>query len=1226
MLKPIGHYSHTPLKLEEPEELLRMSSLEAPDLDRFHLSYNLKSSMESTYFPHEKSEDETGKIIFGARLLITSGLISPSLLEKFYEIYHSPETLRMIRAIEMDDIRLAGDIGLESSFISSNPKFVKSGQAPIKAVEKGHFEFARDLMRHTYQISSRVVYEALKSQNFTLAKWAVEGGYYGDETLELDLWYLVSLEILDVAELLIFKEEKLQKICRGYEVDTVENARKLVYNEVLMIEACKNALQVGYDEIACKIICMNPQVISSDMIDLAIKTGCIDFLKRLWTGETKVELIEAVNKRKNKSEMWDKLASEAQNGTSALKLVESKLKLTCILENLLINHKFEQAEKVLTWPDAMNQSSIMEILIKHKQQELAITIKDSYSSHITIDDMNLAFREGLFDLCVSFLSLNEISLALHSPKIQEQLVKLLEKGETCTQAIEMLNQISTRHWHIELTNELCSVLATFAKKRSEIVICSAPLLFCALTAEFLNRISEASLQHQNICSETSEIYKDLGRSIQDAIKEENELKYFLEQQDTTGRTVLAILSENEYYSLLENDEIGTIVTKMWMGSKRNYGLIGASTLYRSFYSPSGSEEAMQFSKSMDLSKPYMFHYEQWTESCSLRFMAQGLSTMILVFLYQMVIYHAIDSNSFQNAADDTQGMIYLRISQAWIFSIAIEQVVHIIFALKTGRDYEYDNWRKLDLIMLVITIIIMSEVQDKEMGDGKNWEDSDPKLFNTSLHSIIMAIIWLKFMSVLITNKKFGPLLKMIYLMTGEVASFFAIFICLGICSAAVFTALFNESGDSFVDFETTVRTLYSAALANYDLTVFTNHIALGGVIYGVYLLIANIMFLNLLIAILSNVYSELNSRVDAEHRSVVITYHNRWFWDDKYGILIFLPPPLTFLSLILSPIFIFMNDPRCVNNYLCKVFYIFYAIPQYLIYLLVNILYFPLMYFKGFTIFGKTGSRKVRKNQQQIFEINSEVEDVVSKQSSLKEEDFKIELTGFNIWRSLLWTFIGIPWLLWAVLRDNFHFWLIMYRNIENTLEDTENTKAQQLVTEKFIQDVQIVLDGIMANEISVQQIVDIWSMFDQIQNPSQDSEDQQARKNLATEYFTQFANSPNDLIIDVERMRRLLPSMPKGHFRDDYILKAQRVCVPWLLKASKRYQQMIGSVSVGGVSIPKQYSQTASLISGEQIDALEKSIQELEEKYDAMVVKSRMIKSEMESQMEGIQLVNEL
>lgn len=73
--------------------------------------------------------------------------------------------------------------------------------------------------------------------------------------------------------------------------------------------------------------------------------------------------------------------------------------------------------------------------------------------------------------------------------------------------MEMLGHISNRYWSLKLTKELCSVLTNFAKKRNEIIICHAPLLYCALTSEFLTRLSNASLQHQNRCLATAEIYK-----------------------------------------------------------------------------------------------------------------------------------------------------------------------------------------------------------------------------------------------------------------------------------------------------------------------------------------------------------------------------------------------------------------------------------------------------------------------------------------------------------------------------------------------------------------------------------------------------------------------------------------------------------------------------------------------------------------------------------------------
>ena len=134
-------------------------------------------------------------------------------------------------------------------------------------------------------------------------------------------------------------------------------------------------------------------------------------------------------------------------------------------------------------------------------------------------------------------------------------------------------------------------------------------------------------------------------------------------------------------------------------------------------------------------------------------------------------------------------------------------------------------------------------------------------------------------MSVLITSKRLGPFLRMIYLMIGKVMNFFVIFFCLTICSAAVFTSLFHDS-EPYTNFSSSVRTLFSAALATFDMEGFENNKALGGVLLGMYLLMANVMLLNLLIALLSNVYSDLIIRVDSEHRAVVIAYYNRYYWD----------------------------------------------------------------------------------------------------------------------------------------------------------------------------------------------------------------------------------------------------------------------------------------------------------------------------------------------------------
>ncbi len=90
----------------------------------------------------------------------------------------------------------------------------------------------------------------------------------------------------------------------------------------------------------------------------------------------------------------------------------------------------------------------------------------------------------------------------------------------------MLSRVTLKYWDDEITKDLCNNLQTFAKKRDEILVCKSPILFCALIAEFLTAVSEASLS-LNLCLEAAENFKDLGVSIENSIKDESVLSYYL---------------------------------------------------------------------------------------------------------------------------------------------------------------------------------------------------------------------------------------------------------------------------------------------------------------------------------------------------------------------------------------------------------------------------------------------------------------------------------------------------------------------------------------------------------------------------------------------------------------------------------------------------------------------------------------------------------------------------
>lgn len=1153
-------------------------------------------------------------LVFGSNILLETGVLSPELVQKIQKYRPNQDAIKLLNAIESEDLESARQIALNPEFCAKNADFVKSGQAIKKAVGKGFLEFAEELMERGFEISELVIVDGVIENDTNIIKWAIDRNVYSKESVELSIWYLIYVEFYDLARDLMNKEQGFA-LFSGIEIGNNAPMSELINNTDLLRAALKTALQHSYDNIACLLLSPNCTFLTADLIDTAISSGCIEFLKRVWLANT-----SNLDKKQKRLRSYGGTFSKESMSLSNIdkRELDRRTQLSYIIDRLISYKRIKEANLVLSWPEAARQEGVLQVLLKHGQQELAKEVIASAPNFITADDLHAAFRAGLYEVCVDMLGFKAVRVGLHKANIQAELIQLLQKGETCLPAIMMLNKIPNRHWNLELTKELCGVLSILAKKRYEIAICHAPILFCALVSEFLQKLSDISLQFKGKCNNITGDYLELAIALQDSIKEESELRYFLEQKDSEGRTVLDIYAENRFYTPLENEEIGTILHRYWNGSRKCYSIKNASTIYRSYKAVRNSDESMLYMKTLDTTRPYQFHYDQWTQSCNLRFYGQAASSMFLIWLYNMVIYRAIDANVFQKITEDENAFRYLLASQAWIISIIIEQILHFVFSMKTGRMFEYDNWKKMDGLMFLLMILIMLGFQNR-LG---NFENADPLLFNASIHSIIMILIWIRFEQSLLTFKQFGPLLRMIYLMMKEVVNFFIIFFCLGICSAAVFTALFNDSSSWFVNSYISVRTLFQAALGTFEIGDFHDNVGLGGVIYGIYLLIANIIFLNILIAIISNVYSEISTRGESEHRTVLISFYKKWCWDPKYGFLIFLPPPFTYISIILCPLFLISRDTTALNNRLCKIFYFIYAIPQFLVFLTYNLLYLPLLYIRGFVIFGNVPVRRTYKTSQ-IFNMVIDIDDKIEKETTegITDSEYKYIQMKVSVLRVFIWIWYGIPRLSWSMIRDCYYFWKVLYQNLPNIEAKQIITPSQMIVTPKFMKDVQTVLKGLKTPTISVQQFVDAWIMLDQAQEQLTDSE-LQDRKDLASEYLTQFAVMSGELMIDVDRMRRILPYKAKNIYNEEYIQRAQHVWVPWFIKGIKLYQQKVGSMTIGNIAIPKKKG--GSEISIERIEKLVRLVNRVESKYFEIIENCKSIRSLIDLQAEHFKQIH--
>ena len=1113
----------------------------------------------------------------GAKLLFNAGAVDDQRQVKKTDLQTrmNPEIMKILTAIELNHLPIAERLALNQQFMDANPFFLLSGQAIRVAVEKGHLEFTEKLREAGYAIPKTILVDAIREQNEKMIKNIIAGQLYRKEDgLELDFWYLLYRGWEPYAKDLLALEPSLEPYV------TVFDPPRLIESDELIAKALKFALEQGLDDIASVMISIKPSAISAELIKLALERHDLDFLRKVYTGNHSIKEGTVVKKRNRRSVLWQELDKKSTRHEK--KEVIKHLKVAFILEHLLKTKRLSEARRVLEWPDACNEEEVLHVCMQFGDEELAREVMRNRKQGIASKDLELCFEKKAFRLAMDIVKWKEARVYLNHRTTQKALIDLLSNGSTCYYASEMLSWIPTKHWNLDLTRNLAETITHMVKKTEEILKSHHPLLFLVLMCEFFLRLVPVSLEHKTRCERMVDILQDFASEIEDTIKEENELKYFLTQQDTRSRTVLTIISRNRFYELLEDEDVGSIVSKLWVGSKKNYGILGASTIIKAWDAPSASDEALCFMRRMDKSKPYMFHFEQWTESCSLRFLAQAISTTLLVIFYTLMVHLATVNNVLGDVAANSTTLVLLRISQVWIAGIFTEQLLHIAFGLRTKRGYFFDGWKLVDFLMFAQMLILMLELNKKITGPGNYFSNVDPTQFNTVLHAIMLILIWMKLLSVMVTTKSLGPFLRMLLLMVQDMTKFLIVALTMVFGFAAIFTSLFqgcSENGD-FDTFLFSYRYLFGTMLTDFSFG-FTCNVRYGDTMISLFVILMNGLMINLLAALLTNIYEALSVRVDSEHRSVLIAYYNKWYWSDSYGMLILLPSPLSFLSLACSPLVLFTSTATKWNYFLCKLFYLLYAFPQFCIFFLASLLYIPLTYFQSFLSYGRTG-KKEYSGDDHLFKNKVLPQNILEVPDHVESED-AVHIGYFSVKKSIIWTFIGLPILVVSLLRDCYDFWKEIYRDLDAMNQESDKTKLQSMVTERSIKDLQKVIRHFEGFErVQIPEFLMAWIEEDSKQlNPAllDDQSALESRKKLLNEYLYQFAISRKTPELDLQVMKTLLPK--QNYYPESYIIHAIHVNVPWMNKAVHHFHQRMGSIKIQGILIPKSLisSETAEL-----------------------------------------------
>lgn len=261
-----------------------------------------------------------------------------------------------------------------------------------------------------------------------------------------------------------------------------------------------------------------------------------------------------------------------------------------------------------------------------------------------------------------------------------------------------------------------------------------------------------------------------------------------------------------------------------------------------------------------------------------------------------------------------------------------------------------------ELLNFVVCFVILLLYRSLESIDiivkDKNFKDTVNKfqlLLNVMsiFFALFLFLYWMKITQYVKFWKKFGFIIKTIELMVQATSIFmFVYFIQIAAFCSVLYVIYSNNS--NFSTFMAGLRNLFGFSLGQFTFVDDTSVLfdVLISLIIIVFLVISNIVMLNLLIAILSNVFNKLVSRIDLEISYNYYLLHKEYFFDEKYGNLTFFPRTFNFFLLPVHLLALGLAKPRLTLFFVDFYFTIFF-IYTLLFYLICNILLVPLTWLK---------------------------------------------------------------------------------------------------------------------------------------------------------------------------------------------------------------------------------------------------------------------------------------
>ena len=862
-------------------------------------------------------------------------------------------TENIIKAIKDDDLNLIQDLMLsetnkiiykkileKENFI--NMMLINKRMKMLMMVLDDTFYKFNTLFPFEYitkklKFRNKNIFENEELKQFLLN--VVESGLYEKGLTKVMGWFLVCFDLKQEFIHFIninsdyYPYEQRIYLDNDYELINEYKNNAQNFNEILIL-----CLENNLEELAIELVHVEGKLENGSVISTAIKYKNKDFLKYVWEEPIlSYKRYHLKNRRLFHTNKEIKNKDESQFFNKGMKvfnisnLIEPKRKKISLSKNLI-------TEIISTWKFLDQDNELFNSLFKSglydEMNILIFRFPNHKNWHFTKPYFKTIIKSKVTNLILPCLKDEKCKEVLKENEIQQFIVSnYLIEGNLLYYGAEMINNISTTYIDFSFSNTFIDNII-LALKNKLINNCHSPVLTCLILYEIISNIKQISTNFGLKCKKVSNKLMTICKNIDESTSDEKYIKFLLSQKDSKGRTGYEIASNIPGCPILESNKIGNIVDNMWQGHLRFDGILDFSSLLR-FIKSSKKKDTNPFKQfnGPDYHKTYFHQICLWKSSCSLRFLQESFTTILLIIVYNLFLFYIVNYDEVMANINDLtlRDKYLLLIYIIWCCIIVLNIPLNLIYCkLSQKRKFSLDFWNSMEIAMMICSFLILIDTQKlfpkyDEFGNllPSNKRNDASFLIKVTILSINDFLVWLRITGILLTYNEFGSLIRMIYKLCVIIAKYLVIYLIIIIAAATVYTTLFYKASIMYESYSITFTTLFQGYLNNSKYQYFYYYKEFGAILCIIFVIIGGLILVNMLIILLSNEYENLANHIVVSQKSTLIRYYKRYKWDKKYGYIMFLATPFNIINYLIIPFHLFFekkNKNKSIKNILKNV------------------------------------------------------------------------------------------------------------------------------------------------------------------------------------------------------------------------------------------------------------------------------------------------------------------